>query len=64
MMEREAPRVDLQPDLDRKAAALADRLALIEAQNAEELSRFPAAPVVDSTPKRGQDPEPERKSRK
>ena len=33
---------DLQPEMDRKNAALADRLRLIEKQQADELARFPS----------------------
>jgi len=39
----EAYTPDLQPEMDRKNAALTERLALIEKQAAAELARFPAA---------------------
>lgn len=42
--EREAPRVDLQPDIDRKVSRLNDRIALMDEQAADEAARFPAAP--------------------
>lgn len=47
--EREAPRVDLQPEIDRKVARLNDRIALVQEQDAAELARFPAAPAPKAT---------------
>jgi len=52
----EAYTPDLQPEIDRKNAALADRLALIEKQAADELARFPSV----NEPK---DPEPKGKGK-
>ena len=42
--EREAPTVDLQPELDRKNADLDARLRLIEKQAADQAAKFPPAP--------------------
>lgn len=39
---------ELDAQLDASNAALAERLALIEKQNAAELARFPAAPAPRS----------------